>query len=84
MSYFNVFLICEICAWVQLVGADLVGVNCNFGPKIALETMKLMKAALDKAELKTYMMMQPVCFFTPEIKSGNGLLDLPGHFLGNA
>ena len=66
----------------RISGADVVGINCNFGPKVALKAMRLMKEALDKAGLKTYLMCQPIGFFTPEVESGDGYLQLPEHFLG--
>jgi len=54
-------------------GADIVGVNCSFDPKTSLETMKLMKAALDKEGLSPFLMMQPVGYHTQdltEVKDG--------------
>ena len=63
-------------------GADVIGVNCNFGPKTSLRTIKLMKEALDEQNMNTPLMMQPLVFLTPEVESGDGFHHLPGHFLG--
>jgi len=57
-------------------GADIVGVNCHFGPKESLETMKLMKAGLDAAGLKCYLMVQPLGYHTPDA-GVQGFIDLP-------
>ena len=37
-----------------------------YDPEICLETMKLMKAGLESAGLKPYLMMQPVGFHTQD------------------
>ena len=63
-------------------GAKIVGANCNFGPKVILETMRKMKVALDEANLKPFLMCQPLGFFTPDVTSGDGYLNLPESFLG--
>jgi len=57
-------------------GADIVGVNCHFGPFETLRTMKLMKAALDAAGLKPYLMAQPLSYHTPDAGK-QGFIDLP-------
>lgn len=46
-------------------GADVVGVNCKFDPFMTMDTIKLMKTALDAEGLKPYLMTQPNGFFTP-------------------
>ena len=38
-----------------------------YDPDICLETMKLMKAGLESAGLKPYLMVQPVGYHTQEI-----------------
>lgn len=45
-------------------GADVVGINCLFGPNMIIDTMKLMKKALDEAGLKPHLITQPNGFFT--------------------
>ncbi|XP_066972846.1 betaine--homocysteine S-methyltransferase 1-like isoform X2 [Macrobrachium rosenbergii] len=45
-------------------GADVVGVNCLYDPHMTLDTMKLMKKALDEAGLKPFLMTQPNGFYT--------------------
>lgn len=50
-------------------GADIVGINCNYDPSICLETMKMMKDALDEAGLSCYLMAQPVGWHTQEIRN---------------
>lgn len=57
-------------------GADIVGVNCHFDPFRSLETMKLMKQALELAGLKVYLMVQPLCFHDPDA-GRQGFIDLP-------
>ena len=57
-------------------GADLIGINCRFAPDEALQTISLMKHALDKEGLKPYLMMQPVCYHAPDGGS-RGFIDLP-------
>ncbi|KAL9957819.1 hypothetical protein ACROYT_G034767 [Oculina patagonica] len=47
-------------------GADIIGVNCNFDPDQSLQTIGLMKEALDKEGLKPHLMVQPVCYHTPD------------------
>ncbi|XP_020908218.1 betaine--homocysteine S-methyltransferase 1 [Exaiptasia diaphana] len=57
-------------------GADVVGVNCHFGPIKSLETMRLMKEGLDAAGLKCHLMVQPLGFHTPDC-GVQGFIDLP-------
>ena len=49
-----------------LAGADLIGVNCKFDPTMSLETVRLMKEALDKEGLNCHLMIQPVGYHTPD------------------
>ena len=64
------------------LGADVIGINCNFGPKVCLKTICLMKEGLVENNLDTPLMAQPIGFLTPEVDFGDGLHLLPGHFLG--
>ncbi|KAK3750571.1 hypothetical protein QZH41_009813 [Actinostola sp. cb2023] len=57
-------------------GADIVGVNCHFGPTKSLEAMSLMKAGLDAAGIKCHLMVQPLGFHTPDC-GVQGFIDLP-------
>lgn len=41
-------------------GADLVGLNCLFDPFMALDSMKLVKAALENHDKRPFLMMQPL------------------------
>ncbi|XP_076333421.1 betaine--homocysteine S-methyltransferase 1-like isoform X1 [Tachypleus tridentatus] len=68
---------CGECA-VKMVkaGADVVGVNCRFGPVESLEAMRLMKKALDVEGLKAHLMCQPSVFHVPDAGRG-GYSDLP-------
>ncbi|XP_038071969.1 betaine--homocysteine S-methyltransferase 1-like [Patiria miniata] len=63
---------------VQLAkaGADVVGLNCHFGPVKTLEAIRLMKAAMDKEGLKPFLMTQPLGFKTPDVGK-QGFIDLP-------
>ncbi|XP_068234768.1 betaine--homocysteine S-methyltransferase 1-like isoform X2 [Palaemon carinicauda] len=45
-------------------GADVVGVNCLFDPYMTVDTIKVMKSALDEAGLKPFLLTQPNGFFT--------------------
>ena len=62
-------------------GADIVGVNCRFGPTKSLETCRLMKAALDGAGLHPFLMAQPVGYHTPDV-GREGFAALPELPLG--
>ncbi|PAA86093.1 hypothetical protein BOX15_Mlig026652g1 [Macrostomum lignano] len=57
-------------------GAKLVGVNCHFDPFVTLEAIKLMKAGLERENLKAYLMCQPVAYMTPDAEK-QGCIDLP-------
>jgi len=48
-------------------GAPIIGLNCLFDPFVCLETMKLMKEALDREGLKPFLMTQPLGFRTPDV-----------------
>ena len=67
---------------VAPAGADVIGVNCNFGPKLSLKTIALMKEGLQEQNMEAHLMVQPLVALTPEIESGVGYLQLPGHFFG--
>ena len=47
-------------------GADLIGLNCLFGPFVMLDCMKVMKEALDKEGLKPHLMCQPLGYRVPD------------------
>merc|ERR1712002_278656 len=57
-------------------GADVVGMNCHFGPYVALKCMEVMKAALDAEGIKVHLMIQPLAFLTPDATK-QGFIDLP-------
>ncbi|XP_049778523.1 betaine--homocysteine S-methyltransferase 1-like [Schistocerca cancellata] len=57
-------------------GADIVGVNCHFDPFVVLDTVKLMKEALDKEGIKVHLMSQPLAYHTPDA-GRQGFIDLP-------
>ncbi len=62
----------------QLTGADVIGINCCFEPSMCLKTMALMKAGLEDAGLKAYLMAQPVGFHTQDVNDvQNGYGSLP-------
>ena len=48
-------------------GADIVGVNSCFDPSICLAVVKEMKAVLEKEGLKRHLIVQPICYHTPEL-----------------
>ena len=58
------------------VGADVVGINCHFDPFVCLEGMKKMKEALDAANIKCHLAVQPLAYMTPDA-SKQGFIDLP-------
>ncbi|XP_042880238.1 betaine--homocysteine S-methyltransferase 1-like [Penaeus japonicus] len=45
-------------------GANVVGVNCMFDPVMIIDTIRLMKEALDAEGLRPFLMTQPNGFFT--------------------
>ncbi|KAJ8024009.1 Betaine--homocysteine S-methyltransferase 1 [Holothuria leucospilota] len=50
-------------------GADVVGINCNYDPFICLDTMKMMKEALEEAGITScHLMAQPVGWHTHELR----------------
>jgi len=57
-------------------GADIIGTNCHFGPMESLSAMKLIKNALDKANLKPFLMSQPIGYHVPDAGL-QGFIDLP-------
>lgn len=57
-------------------GADVVGVNCHFDPFKSLETIAMMKKALEAQNLKPYLMTQPLGFHAPDAGK-QGFIDLP-------
>lgn len=57
-------------------GADVIGVNCHFGPFGCLDAVRKMKRALDSVELNRHLMIQPLGFVTPDA-SKQGFIDLP-------
>ena len=64
-------------------GATLVGVNCLFDPFITLENLKKIKTALDSADLKPFLMVQPLGYRTPD--GGHfGWVDLDEFPYGNS
>ena len=67
----------------SLVGADIIGVNCRFDHNLSLQTIGLMKEALDKEGLTVHLMMQPVGYLTPDA-GPMGLAALPETPLGKA
>ena len=66
----------ECAVRLAMAGADIVGVNCHFGPTTSLKTMRVMKEALKKANLSPYLMVQPLGFLTPDAGK-QGFIDLP-------
>nr|XP_006981832.2 S-methylmethionine--homocysteine S-methyltransferase BHMT2 isoform X2 [Peromyscus maniculatus bairdii] len=62
-------------------GANIIGVNCRFGPWTSLQTMKLMKKGLGDSGLQAHLMMQCLGFHTPDCGKG-GFVDLPEYPFG--
>ncbi|XP_071064806.1 S-methylmethionine--homocysteine S-methyltransferase BHMT2 isoform X2 [Dasypus novemcinctus] len=62
-------------------GASIVGVNCRFGPRSSLKTMRLVKEGLRAAGLKAHLMVQALGFHTPDCGKG-GFVDLPEYPFG--
>uniref|UniRef100_T1JFQ0 Hcy-binding domain-containing protein n=1 Tax=Strigamia maritima TaxID=126957 RepID=T1JFQ0_STRMM len=57
-------------------GADIVGLNCHFDPFVTLDTIKVMKAALQDEGLDRHLMTQPLGLHTPDA-GRQGFIDLP-------
>jgi len=56
-----------------------VGINCHFDPFVSLDAMRLMRDALEAERLlerPTYLMCQPLAYFTPDAGK-QGFIDLP-------
>eukprot|EP00117_Sycon_ciliatum_P013025 scpid39551/ scgid13859/ Betaine--homocysteine S-methyltransferase 1 len=61
-------------------GADVVGVNCRFGPQTCLKTVAMMKRALKLAKLDhVYLAVQPYGYHTPDapINGYSGMKEFP-------
>jgi len=58
------------------LGADIIGVNCRFGP-MSLQTIGFMKDALDKERTRHLMMQPGFGYHTPKagILGTDGLLE---------
>ena len=65
-----------VCVFFLLVGADIIGLNCKFDPYISLETLRLMKEALERDGLSCHLMIQPVGYHTPD-SGRTGFQSLP-------
>jgi len=61
-------------------GAQIIGVNCHFGPNETLEAMYQMKLGCEQIGLDVtkdvFLMAQPVIYHTPDA-SRQGFIDLP-------
>ena len=53
-----------------------MGINCHFDPQMTLVGMRKMKQALEAADLKPFLMCQPLAFRTPDANK-QGFIDLP-------
>ena len=53
-----------------------MGINCHFDPFVCLEGMKKMKEALDNANIKCHLAVQPLGYMTPDA-GRQGFIDLP-------
>jgi len=61
----------------------VAGVNCYFDINTTLKTMQRIKAALDKENLKPYLMCQPIGWLCPEVENYlRGVHALPESPLG--
>jgi len=60
------------------LGADIIGINCRFGPNMSLQTIGIMKDALDKERIRHLMMQPGFGYHTPKagILGTGGLLEL--------
>ena len=66
------------------LGADVIGVNCRFDLNTSLQTIGLMKEALDREGLGPHLMMQPAGYHSPDAASSKlGMASLPESPLGN-
>ena len=62
-------------------GADIIGVNCHFEPDICLQTVQMMKDALNASGVLRPLMVQPVAYKTPDADR-RGMVALPESPLG--
>lgn len=68
----------ECAVQMAQAGAEIIGLNCHFGPKETLGPMCEMKKALEAAGLMEgrHLMCQPLGYNTPDCKC-QGFIDLP-------
>jgi len=57
-------------------GADVIGMNCHFGPVEGLRCMKKMVDVFKAANIKKHLMIQPLAYHTPDATK-QGFIDLP-------
>ncbi|KXJ04753.1 S-methylmethionine--homocysteine S-methyltransferase BHMT2, partial [Exaiptasia diaphana] len=60
----------ECAVRVAKAGADIVGINCFYGPHRSVKILRMMKEGLEKAGIKKHLMIQPIGYLTPEVKGG--------------
>ena len=63
------------------IGADIVGLNCNFDPDLCLKGMAMGKKALEDAGIERHLIVQPLALWTPDCGK-EGYYTLPEAFLG--
>ncbi|KXJ18991.1 betaine--homocysteine S-methyltransferase 1 isoform X2 [Exaiptasia diaphana] len=63
---------------IARAGADVIGVNCYFDPDVCLQTIRIMKEALDEAGIKKHLITQPIGYKTPECMDGKSKLGMTG------
>ena len=60
------------------VGADILGLNCQYDPDTCIKTMRMMKDALDQQNLRPFLMIQALGFHVPDAENlKDGYHELP-------
>lgn len=77
MTVIFTFLFC-FCSYyfpILFLGADIIGLNCRFGPAVVVEVIKRMKKATEAEGLSVHFMTQPMGYRITGVKIGS--IELP-------
>ena len=73
----------ECAVGMATCGADVIGINCSVDPFESLRIIERMKKALEEANLKQHLMIQPLGIHTPDVNDvPKGWFNLPEYPLG--
>ena len=80
----NYILSKELRMHYTFLGADILGLNCQYDYKTCIKTIKMMKEGLVKAGItEKYLMLQPVGFHCQDVENKTyGYSELPEYPFG--